>query len=178
MSCAAPFGPFSRGERVNRNLALVAVAAGCALGTACGSDSAGGPEQPTPEQFAATLSAANVVGATISSPGTGSASFVWNGTRLDFTITVQNMTEIIMAHIHGPASAAQNAAIIVDLFIPSNPTGPVDGQLASGAVVAGSHLLVGGVALAEVLGLLRTGQAYVLVHTVTNPDGEIRGQVQ
>jgi hypothetical protein len=145
---------------------------------ACGgSDGATGTE-PTVERFTTTLSAANVVGANIDSPGTGTATFEWDGTRLTFVATVQNMNQVIAAHIHGPASASENANIVLDIFIPAAPTGPVNGELAKNAVVAGSHLLVGGATLEQVVTLLRTGQSYLLVHTSANPDGEIRGQMQ
>jgi hypothetical protein len=155
---------------------------GCALllaiGAGCGSDQPpAGPETTTAETFTTSLSAAAVVGAAPASSGTGTATFRWDGTRLDYTLHVANMTQIIAAHIHGPATEQQNADIVVNLFIPATATGAVSGELASGAAVAGSHLLVG-TTLNAVLTMLRENRAYVLVHTQTNPDGEIRGQVR
>jgi hypothetical protein len=150
--------------------ALLVIAFGC-------SERRGDPAGPNVERFTTSLSAANVVGANVTSPGTGSATFEWDGTRLTFTTTVQNMNQVIAAHIHGPATSAQNADIVLNIFIPASATGAVNGTLASGAVVAGSHLLVGGATLDAVLSMLRSGQSYLLVHTTANPDGEIRGQM-
>jgi hypothetical protein len=156
------------------NVGLLAV-----LSLSCsGGDRPAGPETPAVERFTTTLSAASVVGASITSPGTGTATFEWDGTRLTFVTNVQNMNQVIAAHIHGPASASQNADIVLNIFIPAAATGAINGELARGAVVPGSHLLVGGATLDAVVALLRSGRSYLLVHTSQNPDGEIRGQMR
>ncbi|MDR7432511.1 MAG: CHRD domain-containing protein, partial [Armatimonadota bacterium] len=56
--------------------------------------------------------------------------------------------------------------------------GRFDGELASGVITAAS--LVGPLArqpLSALLERVRVGEAYVNVHTVAHPGGEIRGQI-
>lgn len=159
---------------MRRSRPAVAPLLSCLALLGCGSEAAG-PDVPA-QSFTVTLSAANVVGANIGLPGTGTATFDWDGTRLNFVLNVQNMNQIIAAHVHGPATTSQNADILLNLFIPATATGTVNGELARGAAVAGSPLFVSG-SMASLLNLMIEGRAYVLVHTVANPDGEIRGQV-
>jgi len=90
-----------------------------------------------------------------------------------YRIDVANITGVTAAHIHGPATTTANGPVRVDLYIP--PTG---------TTFTGSGMLVQGVAAAprvisvdSVLVLMRNGNAYVNVHTVANPGGEIRGQI-
>ena len=136
-------------------------------------------EDHTEEMSAPTLSAANIVGATVTSSATGSATFVYDTTTevLSFTLNVANMDHVIGAHIHAPATAAQNADIPLVLFAPDAPTGTVNGQLVSGTVTASSPLIVSS-NLSQILEWMRTGMAFVMVHSSEYPDGEIRGQVQ
>lgn len=124
----------------------------------------------------------------------------------DYKLIASNIENVVQAHIHcGPKG--QNGGIIVWLF-PSvtsttaltGPTGRHDGVLAEGTVVSGAALNVrtvaasavcpGGVStFADVLRQIRSGNAYVNVHTndgvsPTNtgpgdfPGGEIRGQFE
>ena len=146
--------------------------------TACGGDSSG-PSEPIDEteQWSATLSNDQVVGADPQTGSSGSATLSWDGSRLSYTIDVSNMTEIIQAHIHGPATPSQNAPVRLWLFQPDTPTGAVNGRLVSGNVQEGSQALEGGATLAQVLGWMQNDQAHVMVHTQTFPDGEIRGHV-
>lgn len=163
---------------MKRSVPPLALLPFCVLSLACGgSDDPAGPDGETTSFTAtATLAASNVVGAEIDSPGTGTATFAWDGTRLSFVVDVENMNQIIAAHVHGPATADQNADILLDLFVPAAATGAVNGRLTSGAAVTNSHLLVSG-SLSSLLDLMRQGRVFVLVHTVQHPDGEIRGQI-
>ena len=159
-----------------RTAAAAVALVGFVSAAGCGDGAAAPPEEATVETFTATLSAANMVGVEIDSPGTGTATFTWDGTRLSFVLNVSGMTGVIAAHVHGPAQVDQNAAILLNLFIPSSPTGAVNGELARGAAVQGSPLIQAGT-LASLLELMRAGTAYTLVHTQVNPNGEIRGQI-
>lgn len=122
----------------------------------------------------------------------------------DYKLIASNIENVVQAHIHcGPSGA--NGPIVVWLF-PSptatqpltGPTGRQDGVLAEGTVESGganhvrtaaaSATCPGGVStFADVLRQVRSGNAYVNVHTndgaaPTNtgpgdfPGGEIRGQ--
>lgn len=153
-------------------LAALVLLAGCG-----GSDSPSDPDPVVDEEWTASLSNGAVVGANPQTGASGSATLEWNGTRLSWTINVNNMTEINQAHIHGPATPEQNAPVRMWLFRPDQPTGTVNGQLVSGSATSATADMEGGVTLAQVLEWMRSDAAHVMVHTVTFPDGEIRGHV-
>ena len=73
-----------------------------------------------------------------------------------------------MMHIHGPAGAGTNAAVLFDLasfhFVATNP--------AQGGVIIGSVVYPN-----DQIANLLAGLNYVNIHTATNPGGEIRGQL-
>ena len=124
------------------------------------------------ERFAASLSGANEIPA-VTTTATASAQFeVLNGVPgVYFTLTVTGIDSVTAAHIHGPADGTQSAGVIVPLY--AGTTGPgISGTLAQGGISSAI-----GITFDSLLVLLRTGNAYVNVHTKKNPGGEIRGQV-
>lgn len=129
------------------------------------------------ETFAAPLTADNVVGTDVQVAGSGTSSFTYDGTVLEYSIDVTNMDEITAAHIHGPATRTQNAPIILGLFEPSQATGPISGELVSGVAGANNPLLRSGITLDYVLALIRADSAYVQVHSITYPNGVLRGHI-
>lgn len=156
-----------------QRFAIICLAA-LPLLTAC--DGETGPDE---ERFVATLSGANELPNPVSTSATGTAEFrlLENGT-LSYTLNVAAITEVTMAHIHGPADATMNAGVIVWLYpvgatAPGTPTGLVNGQLAQG-VITPAGVAVG---MDSLLVLMRRGNAYVNVHTRTRGAGEIRGQI-
>ena len=163
--------------RTRSSLALLSVLAFVACGDG-GTDPDNDDGGDGTEEFGATLSPDNVVGQEIVSSGSGSATFALDSAsgNLSYSITVQNMDGVIAAHIHSPATPTQNANIPLTLFS-SAPTGTITGVLVTGTIVPGSSQLTPGFTLDEVLDDMRTGMAYVLVHSSEYPDGEIRGQV-
>jgi hypothetical protein len=153
---------------------ILATLAALALAlAACGGDDAG--TGPAAETYAAQLGAAGIVGQTVTSAATGSATVRVDGGTLHYTIDLAGMTEVIAAHIHGPATPAQNADVIVTLFAPSSPTGMINGRLVGGTVA--SSQLEPGVTVDRVTRYLRSDSAFVMVHSTTYPDGEIRGHL-
>jgi len=118
-----------------------------------------------------------------------------DGTELHYKLIAANIDNAFMAHIHrGPAGA--NGPIVVWLFPSTTPGAPgplgagrMDGVLAEGTITAAD--LVGSLAghpLSDLVAEIRSGNAYVNVHTndgvaPTNtgpgdfPGGEIRGQL-
>ena len=102
---------------------------------------------------------------------------------------VANIENVTQAHIHC-GLPDQNGPIIVWLYpsappatlIPGTSNGVLNSGTATSADVfprASSTACPGGVAdFADVIEKLRTGGAYVNVHTVLFPPGEIRGQVR
>ena len=100
------------------------------------------------------------------------------GNRVEYDIYVSNIDGVTQAHIHrGDSSEA--GPIIVPLFNASTPTGRLTGELTEGAIT--SDNLVGplqGRQLSDLITLMQNGTAYVNVHTVENPEGEIRGTIE
>lgn len=139
------------------------------------------------EDFEANLTAAaEVRNPPVTSPATGTANLVLEDRVLTVTVTVtgQLTSNVTMAHIHGPAGTDANANIILD-FVPSMAAvinaGTRTGQIVSASfdldalTVSANGVLR--IDADELIELMRTGQAYVNVHTQTNPSGEIRGQI-
>ena len=111
---------------------------------------------------------------------TGRAVF-WmdeHGGALHFRLEVHNITGVFASHIH-LNGAGVNGPVVVFLFSSATPTGTVNGLLSQGTITAAN--LTGPLAghpLAELLTDIRSGDAYVNVHTLPNhPGGEIRGQL-
>jgi len=111
------------------------------------------------------------------------------GTELSYKLTVANIENVFAAHIHcGAAGVA--GPVGVTLFMGSAGGGRVDGILAQGVIAApDAGNACGWANLAAVVAALRTGQAYVNVHTNDGvglpdtgpgdfPGGEIRGQIE
>lgn len=139
------------------------------------------------EDFVAALTAAAEIPAPAGSPtATGSASVVLEDRVLTVVVTVNgNLTSnVTMAHIHGPASTPATANIVLD-FVPSMAA-VINAGTRTGTIVSASFDLdnlpvsASGVLRVDantLVQMLNSGQAYVNVHTVTNPSGEIRGQL-
>jgi hypothetical protein len=136
--------------------------------------------------FQAHLSGANEVPSN-DSRGTGQAlvRIDRDETSLTFKLAAANLDGVTMAHIHcGPEGA--NGPVILFLYGP-NPEGVTPtGLLSQGTAtdehvvgVADSEVCPGGVAtLADLIKQIRAGNAYVNVHSLEFPPGEIRGQLR
>ncbi len=130
-----------------------------------------------PITYTASLNAANERQANpVNSTATGTATFVLaGGDTLMFTITAAGLTSnAIASHIHvGPTTAS---GPIVNPFAPINAV--MTGTVASGTIIL-SKLVVSSIQVSgdSLRKLLDNGNAYVNVHTNTNPAGEIRGQI-
>lgn len=148
--------------------AVVAAAAGCSNGTSIGGldvehsyivDLTQASEVPTPKPTSAS----------------GIATVLVYQSRIDFQLSAINITGITMAHIHSGAVGVAGP-VIVTLFLPGSATGNVSGVFAVGSLDASN--LPSGVTLDQLKALLISGNAYINVHTVANPTGEIRGQLK
>lgn len=119
----------------------------------------------------------------VKTDATGEARFAVdpNNNAVYYTIVVNNLRDVTMAHIHFGKPGA-NGNVVVWLYPSSQPpkeiTGVFSGTLASGSFTADS--IVGsmkGKSIADFMTELRAGNLYVNVHTKQNPGGEIRGQI-
>ena len=137
------------------------------------------PGQQAPgDVFAATgLSGAKERPTPVVSPATGASTFeVLPGGTVRFKVTVAGITGVTMAHIH-TAVADSAGPILVTLFSSTTPTGALNTTLASGTFAA-TNIERPGIGLDSLLSLMRLGRTYVNVHTVLNPTGEIRAQIE
>lgn len=145
-------------------LALLLIAAGAATAEAA-------------DRYAAELT--GVGGST----GGGNATFelAKGGAALHYKLTVSNLTDITMAHIH-IAPPGKEGPPAVWLFPPGPPPtlkeGKFQGKLAEGDITAEN--LIGdlkGKPLSALIEKFDAGEAYVNVHTKGKPGGEVRGQI-
>jgi hypothetical protein len=143
-----------------------------------------------PKNFVAPLSGAEEVPPRVT-PATGQADFVvrTNLSAFRFQLTVNNIMNVVAAHIHcGPPGV--NGPIGVTLYMAAPGGGPISGVIAQGTITApDTGNACGWMTVADVVTAMRTGNAYVNVHTndgvpPTNtgpgdfPGGEIRGQIR
>ena len=169
------------------------------LAAACGGDLFGPDAQgeallaelPTAEargeskNFVSPLSGSQEVPAVVTG-GTGNAVFKLgpDGTSLDYKLIASNIEGVTQSHIHC-GTPGVNGPIVVFLFGFVAAGVAPNGILAQGTIEADdviargdSGACPGGVAdLDDVIEKLRTGGAYVNVHTLVKPGGEIRGHV-
>lgn len=135
-------------------------------------------QQAPGDAFAATsLSGAKERPTPVSSTAGGSATFQLTASgTMRYSLAVTGITGATMAHIH-TAVADSAGPIAVTLFTTTTPTGSLTGTLASGSFTS-SDIQLPGVSFDSLLSLMRRGRTYVNVHTVLNPSGEIRAQIQ
>jgi hypothetical protein len=120
----------------------------------------------------------------VQTKATGEASFELTdqGTKLRYEITVSDIQNVTMAHLH-VAPEGKNGDHVAWLYpasgmVPKLIAGPLSGKLVSGAITADQ--LVGpmkGKTIKDLVAKIRAGDVYVNVHTQEHPDGELRGQV-
>jgi hypothetical protein len=123
-------------------------------------------------QIAPVVMAAGASGAAerttpVVSTGTALGLFALVGNQLDLNVTYRTLSGAATdSHIHGPASASQNAGVLVGL------SGFNGGGFGASGSLAGTTSLT-----ANVLSSLIDGLTYVNFHTVAYGSGEIRGQI-
>jgi hypothetical protein len=148
--------------------ALMAAIVVSATALACGSDSK--IVTPTSVSFGATLNGAGEFPAK-NVPGVGTALIVKTAGVYTYTINFSGMSgPVVAGHIHGPAAAGANANVIV----PFNTTGAGTSGTITGTFTSTNTATISTDSLDV---LMRTGNAYVNLHTAANPGGEIRGQL-
>jgi hypothetical protein len=133
-------------------------------------------EREQSRMLTAELSGENEVPA-VESEGQGLAIFSLSRDGIRYKLAVENIDEVTQAHIHLGA-AGENGPVVAFLFGFVDGGVTTDGVLARGTITEAN--LVGplaGMPLSALLDALRSGGAYVNVHTVDHPAGEIRGQV-
>ena len=133
--------------------------------------------------FTAKLSGSNEV-PPVATPGSGIASFqivpIGHQEVLNYELNLKNIKGVTGAHIHS-GKQGENGPVVASLFNPSMsgaPTGQINGLLTAGTLT--SSELTGPLAHKTIdilVSMIRSGDAYVNVHTIQNQNGEIRGQI-
>jgi PKD repeat protein len=150
--------------QITRMLAMFAIAT--LFGVACSDDNS---SNPGPEVFKATLNGANERPTPVTTTAAGNATVTLSvsGDTLTWTVNITSAIDSIIAgHIHhAPADSAGPVRVN---FSPA-PTGAGF----TGLATQGTVVLTGD----SVQTWLRTGAAYVNIHTKAHTGGEIRGQL-
>jgi hypothetical protein len=95
---------------------------------------------------------------------------------LHYTLIVANIEDVVAAHIHC-GEAGVNGPVGVTLFGGSPVSS--NGILAQGTIDApDAGNACGWTDIEDVVSAILNGEAYVNVHTLGNPSGEIRGQLR
>lgn len=127
----------------------------------------------------ADLSGKNVV-PSVRTKAKGEAKFTVSddGKTLSYTLVLRDIENPTAAHIH-LGEAGQNGAPLATLFSGPKKEGKFRGNIAQSSLT--DRDLIGefnGKSISALLELIKSGKAYVNVHTDAYPDGEIRGQIK
>ena len=141
--------------------------------------------------FVAHLTGAQEAPDPVDTSAQGQAKFQLSkdGTELDFKLIVANLDNVLQAHIHCGAPGV--AGPVVLFLYPDGPPpvlipGTSNGVLSEGTRTNSdiiprpdSPACPGGVAnFDDLIAKMRSGEAYVNVHTTAFPGGEIRGVIR
>ena len=154
----------------------LAIAALLPILLACGDDEPTDPATAT--NFTATLSGVSEVPA-VTTTATGSAILSVSGATITYTVNVTDLqNDAVVAHIHVAPTGA-NGPVRLNLCGTGAPE-PACSTTPTGVLATATNgTTVGTPAITfdSLLSAMRTGGAYVNVHTGANQGGEIRGQV-
>jgi hypothetical protein len=129
--------------------------------------------------YTAQLSGSEMV-PPVSTEATGVASFTVDatGTHVRFSLSVSNLTDPDSSRVHQGAQGSTGPGVVI-LLSGRFGEGVFTGTVASGSFDASAFIgPLKGKTIADFVALIESGQAYVSVGTVTNPGGEIRGQIR
>jgi hypothetical protein len=113
----------------------------------------------------------------VTTNSSGFAVLKYDNNTLNYQINVTNLDKIKASHIH-LGSFGENGDVIATLFNSSTPTDVINGTLIEGAITASD--LEGpfaGKSMQDLMSPIKQLMAYINVHTVDYPSGEIRGQI-
>ncbi len=113
----------------------------------------------------------------VTTNSSGFAVLKYDNNTLNYQINVTNLDKVKASHIHLGAFG-KNGDVIATLFNSSSPTDLINGTLTEGTITASD--LEGpltGKSLQDVIAQIKQLNAYLNIHTVDYPNGEIRGQI-
>ena len=127
--------------------------------------------------FRAKLSGKQEVPAVMTkATGEGYFKLSKDGKEITYTLKVKNIENVTAAHIH-KGKKGEEGGVVVGLFAGPKKVGQFSGVLAKGTITDKS--LIGpleGKTIGDLVELIKSGGAYVNVHTDEHPGGEVRGQ--
>jgi hypothetical protein len=111
---------------------------------------------------------------------TGEADFKLSkdGKEITYVLKVKDLENAKAAHIH-KGKPGEEGPVVAGLFGGPKKEGAFSGELAKGAIT--EKELVGplaGKTIKDLVELIKSGDAYVNVHTDKYPGGEIRGEIK
>ena len=125
------------------------------------------------ERFFAVMTGLNVVPSDSATNAGGSANFTASGGGISYSVQVQNIVGVTRVAIFR-GDAGVNGTATAELYSGA-PSGAIaSATIASGTLVAAN---VQGISVDSLVSLMRGGHAYIQVHTQSQPNGEIRGQI-
>jgi len=133
------------------------------------------------ETFKARLTQGDEVPTPVATNASGSARIQINKaeTEGEFTLSVSEGFRVTQAHLHCNFAGLTGPIVV---FLAGLHAGGlnVDGKWVSNATFTDSSIVntACGTTVAELAESMRIGKVYVNVHTVLNPAGEVRGQVE
>jgi len=114
-----------------------------------------------------------------SSSPTGMATFTMQGDKMTYKVTASGLTSpVTVAHIHAGGPGVAGPVIAPLTIAPgSDPAtaageGSIDASAIKGKKEDGSQMT-----MSDLMTAIKSGNAYVNVHTQNNPKGEVRGQI-
>jgi len=115
----------------------------------------------------------------VESKAGGDANFTVtaDGKEITYVIKVKNIENVTAAHIHA-GKRVEIGKVVAGLFAGPKKEGKFSGELIEGTITRKD--LTGplaGKTIKDLIDLMKKGDAYVNVHTTTNPGGEIRGEI-
>ena len=116
----------------------------------------------------------------VTTKATGEAKFKLSsdGKELSYELHVKNIENASAAHIH-QGMKGKSGPPVANLFTGPKKEGKFDGELSKGTLTdkdLSGNLM--GKSLEDLVKLIKSGDAYVNVHTDANPEGEIRAQIK
>ncbi len=127
---------------------------------------------------AALVGTAEVAPVTTEAKGEVTFEPIEGGKELRYTLRVKGIDDVTAAHMHF-GKKGTNGPPVVGLFSGPEKKGAYSGILAKGVIT--DKKLVGplsGKTVKDLIKDIKDDEIYVNVHTVKNPDGEIRGWLE
>ncbi len=138
----------------------------------------GAEEYGKRDDFKAKLTGGQVV-PPVKTMAKGEATFkLGKDDELTYKLTVTDIENVSAAHIH-IGKMGKSGGPLAGLFAGPKKDGKFSGTLSEGTIT--SKELIGpltGKSVRDLVELIKSGDAYVNVHTDKYPDGEIRGQIK